>query len=467
MLDLLEDSIRANDPTMSDELIAFEVWRGVRLGRQTAPPAFFWYWHCGYRDRWNNGDWNDPDMARGFDDYFDEAVRSGWWEGLARPDPDTPPRVLIECGGNTLRRTRGGRGMLLENLWPKLDMIVTIDVRMSTTALHSDILLPAAQHYEKIATNIPITTLVLSDIAAAPVGEAKSEWEIFADLAKAVERRAAARGLDTYRRGQDSGDVRRYADLWSSYTLDGSLDSQERVTDEVIRDAAFAGILPAGTDLAKVRENGYVRYTKWGRFAMAKGQATQFPKQGESFSVFRRHVEDGDPYPTLTRRAQFLIEHPWFVEAGEDLPVHKAPPKMGGVYPFKLTTGHNRWSVHEMNMANPKLIQTHRGEPHAVIHPDDAADLGVVDNQPVRVHNDAGSFVVRAKLSPAQRPGGVTVYNGWAPYMFEDWTGPNDAEPGMVKYLGFAGGYGHLRYGPMEWQPVPIDRHVNVGIEPA
>jgi hypothetical protein len=73
--------------------------------------------------------------------------------------------------------------------------------------------------------------------------------------------------------------------------------------------------------------------------------------------------------------------------------------------------------------------------------------------------------VVKAKLSPAQRPGGVTVYNGWDPFMFENWLGPNEVEPGLVKYLGLAGGYGHLRYGPMEWQPVPIDRAINVDIE--
>jgi anaerobic selenocysteine-containing dehydrogenase len=183
--------------------------------------------------------------------------------------------------------------------------------------------------------------------------------------------------------------------------------------------------------------------------------------------VFSNHVDKGEPYPTLTRRAQFLIEHPWFVEAGEDLPVHKDPPAMGGHHPFRMTTGHNRWSIHAMNMANPVLIQTHRGEPHLVVHPEDAAAKGIEDHQPVRVYNDVGSFVVKAKLSPAQRPGGVTIYNGWDPFMFEGWLGSNEVEPGLVKYLGMAGGYGHLRYGPMEWQPVPIDRAINVDIQPA
>jgi hypothetical protein len=42
-----------------------------------------------------------------------------------------------------------------------------------------------------------------------------------------------------------------------------------------------------------------------------------------------------------------------------------------------------------------------------------------------------------------------------------------DVEPGMVKWLHLAGGYGHLRYWPLQWQPVPIDRAIRVDIEKA
>ena len=49
----------------------------------------------------------------------------------------------------------------------------------------------------------------------------------------------------------------------------------------------------------------------------------------------------------------------------------------------------------------------------------------------------------------------------------EGWKGPMDVEPGMVKWLHLAGGYGHLRYWPLQWQPVPIDRAVRIDIEKA
>jgi hypothetical protein len=32
----------------------------------------------------------------------------------------------------------------------------------------------------------------------------------------------------------------------------------------------------------------------------------------------------------------------------------------------------------------------------------------------------------------------------------------------MVKWLHFAGGYGHLQYRGIHWQPIPIDRAVHV-----
>lgn len=462
VLESAEAALKALDPSLNDELAAFEIFRATGAGRQTVPPFFFWYWHCGYRERWNNRSWGDTTMQRTFDDYVDEALASGWWDGLQRPGPEKAPRVLIECGGNIMRRTRGGRRVMLDHLWPGLDLIVTIDFRMSVTAMHSDIVLPAAQHYEKVATHMPSMVLVLGDRVVEPAGEARAEWEMFADLCRAMERRAAVRGLTHFTR--HDGVRRRYDELWNEFTLGGEILTAEQLVDESIRDAAYMGTLPPDATLARIRETGRLGFTQWGRTPFARGESAPWPEDGRLYTAFTNHVERGDPFPTLTRRAQFLIEHPWFVEAGEDLPVHKDPPPMGGPRPYMLTTGHNRWSIHAMNMANPVLLETHRGEPHAVINPLDAEREGIVDHGRVEIVNDAGTMVVRAKLSPTQKPGGVTVYAGWDGYMFENWAVPSDVEPGLVKHLGLAGGYGHLRYAPLEWQPVPCDRPVTVSL---
>jgi anaerobic selenocysteine-containing dehydrogenase len=80
-----------------------------------------------------------------------------------------------------------------------------------------------------------------------------------------------------------------------------------------------------------------------------------------------------------------------------------------------------------------------------VMNPDDAGPKAIRDNEEVRVYNDHGSTVVPVKLSPSVRPCQVIIYNGWDPYQFKDWRGCNEYEPGMVKWLHMAGGYGHLR----------------------
>jgi len=465
-LEGFSELLRLEDPTRTPEIVAFEVMRTTVKGPRPAmvPPAFLWYWHFGGHELWNRPGYGDASMTRSFGEYLDEAMAEGWWNTVVPLGPDSPPRVLIECGGNIVRRTRGGRNTVLEHLWPGLDLVVTIDMRMSSTALWSDIVLPAAQQYEKVSLDMPTYYFTMTDEAVAPAGESKPEWEMFVELCRALGRRAEERGIESFR--HPDGTEVPYADLLDRYTFGGGIVTDAQLFDEIIRDTAYSGIIPDGSDLSTMRENGQYRFTEWGRGFMALSHAAPWTPEDEVANPLEDHVLRGAPYPTLTRRAQFLIDHPWFAEVGEDLPVHKDMPAMGGEHPFVVLSGHNRWSVHAMNMGNPVLLQTHRGEPHLVVNPDDAAALDIGDHDQVKVFNDVGSFVVRAKLSGGQRPGVVTIYNGWDPHMFEGWAGSNDISPGIVKHLGLAGGYGHLDYGPIGWQPIPSDRGVRVSLAP-
>ena len=140
ILDLREAAVnlfKSQDPTRTDEMAHIEMLRMMSSQMQMVPPAFLWYYHCGFQDNWNRRQWNDPTMQREFDEYFNEAMEKGWWSN-ARPGPDLPPRVYFEVGGNALRRTRGGQNQLLPSLWQKLKCVVTIDWRMNTTGLFSD-----------------------------------------------------------------------------------------------------------------------------------------------------------------------------------------------------------------------------------------------------------------------------------------------------------------------------------------
>ncbi|MGE5525226.1 MAG: nitrate reductase subunit alpha [Rhodospirillaceae bacterium] len=68
----------------------------------------------------------------------------------------------------------------------KLDLLVTLDFRMSTTCLYSDIALPTATWYEKNDLNTSDMHPFIHPLSAAvdPVWQAKSDWEIYKGFAR-------------------------------------------------------------------------------------------------------------------------------------------------------------------------------------------------------------------------------------------------------------------------------------------
>ncbi|MEO1884478.1 MAG: molybdopterin-dependent oxidoreductase, partial [Methylococcales bacterium] len=68
----------------------------------------------------------------------------------------------------------------------KLDLLVTLDFRMSTTCLYSDIVLPTATWYEKDDMNTSDMHPFIHPLSAAvdPAWEARSDWDIYKGIAK-------------------------------------------------------------------------------------------------------------------------------------------------------------------------------------------------------------------------------------------------------------------------------------------
>ncbi len=463
-LNAMTAGIKAQDPSLTDEILVHHGgYQGAKMGGNV-PAAMFWFNHCGYREVWDQAQWGDAGMKRPMSEYVQEAIDEGWWQGAQFPAADSRPRVLFEIGGNMLRRNRGGQHRMLQHLWPKLDLIVSMDVRMTTTGLWSDIVLPAAHHYEK--PNFPYTTpdvmnLTLSDRVVDPPEDTKSEWQFSIAFAKKLSERAVARGMPEFQ--SRLGMPVRLDNLYEQITKDGYFDDDDTVINEMVVDSAVAGTIPGDTTLASLRESGHVRFTDWGRSPMALAQASDLLPDS-THSPFRWQTEKKEPFPTLTRRAQFYIDHPWFLEAGEELPVHKEPPAQGGDYPFQITGGHPRWSVNSTNMTSKIILNTQRGAPTVYMNPGDAIERGIADGDAVRVFNDVSTALVDARLTASVRPGQLIMYNGFEPYQFEEWRDTSNVEPGMVKWLHFAGGYGHLQYRALHWQPVPIDRGVRAEV---
>lgn len=68
----------------------------------------------------------------------------------------------------------------------KLDLLVTLDFRMSTTCVYSDIVLPTASWYEKNDMNTSDMHPFIHPLSAAidPVWQSRSDWEIYKGIAK-------------------------------------------------------------------------------------------------------------------------------------------------------------------------------------------------------------------------------------------------------------------------------------------
>ncbi|MBI3452515.1 MAG: nitrate reductase subunit alpha [Rhodospirillales bacterium] len=68
----------------------------------------------------------------------------------------------------------------------KLDLLVTLDFRMSTTCMYSDIVLPTATWYEKHDLNTSDMHPFIHPLSAAvnPSWEARSDWDIFKGIAR-------------------------------------------------------------------------------------------------------------------------------------------------------------------------------------------------------------------------------------------------------------------------------------------
>ena len=151
-------------------------------------------------------------------DYVVENLKSGKLK-MACEDPDNPqnfPRNLFVWRSNLLGSSGKGHEYFLKYLlganhgiqgvdlgaqgltkpkevkWHKeaaegkLDLLVTLDFRMSTTCLYSDIVLPTATWYEKNDLNTSDMHPFIHPLSKAvdPAWESRSDWDIYKGIAK-------------------------------------------------------------------------------------------------------------------------------------------------------------------------------------------------------------------------------------------------------------------------------------------
>ena len=145
---------------------------------------------------------------------------------LACEDPDHPssfPRILFVWRSNLLGSSGKGHEYFLKHLlgtvngvegldlgarggekprevaWHdaaptgKLDLLVTLDFRMSSTCIYSDVVLPSASWYEKNDLSTTDMHPFIHPLGAAidPVWESRTDWEIFKGIARSFSQLTA------------------------------------------------------------------------------------------------------------------------------------------------------------------------------------------------------------------------------------------------------------------------------------
>ena len=290
--------------------------------------------------------------------------------GHALLDRGAPVRALIVYNSNPVAvapdSTRVARGFAREDLFT-----VVLEHFQTDTADYADILLPATTQLEHLDVVKPYGHyyMVANNPAIAPLGESKSNSEIFRLLAKAM----------------------------------GFTEACFSDSDETIAQAA----------VAKDWDFNAVRAAGWKRVGPPKG--------------FARFAQGGFETPSgrvefYSARAQALGLDP--------LPDYIAPKEdtrsaAASRFPLAMISPPARNFLNS-SFVNVQSLRATEGEPWLDIHPDDAAARGITAGRYVRVFNDRGSMELRARVTDRARRGVVVGLSVWWKKLARDGKNANE-----------------------------------------
>jgi anaerobic selenocysteine-containing dehydrogenase len=230
---------------------------------------------------------------------------------------------------------------------------VVLEQFMTDTADHADIVLPATTQLEHLDVHTAYghTCVLLNRPAIAPLGEAKPNTQIFRELA-----------------------------LHMAFHEPCFVDDDETLA----RDALALG----GNDFETLRLQGWLK----------------LPLPEAPFA-------DGG-FPTANGKAQADapgLGVPDFVPPYESA---ASAPELAARYPLAMISPPARNFLNS-SFVNVTSLRSIEGEPLLEIHPVDAAARGLADRSMVRVFNDRGSYLCRARISTRARPGVVNGLGIW------------------------------------------------------
>ena len=360
--------------------------------------------------------------VRGLPSVFGEFPAAALAEEIDTPSDDgTRIRALFVVAGNPVVSTPDGRR--LEAALATLDLMVSIDPYVTETSRHADVILPvpsplARRHYDTVFTNLAVrNTARYSPPVFAPEPTELDESDILLRLT-AIAFSIASGGPEPTVGEVD--DLIAFTVAQQACTDEASrchgrepVDllaataprrGVERLLDLRIRSGPYGdgfGAFPDGLTLAAVQASPHgidlgplkprlpeVLRTTTGRIDLAPAVLV------DELASARALLSDVPPEPSfvLVGRRQLRSNNSW---------LHNAPTLAGGSNQCTL-----------------------------LIHPDDAARIGLADGQSARISTPTGSTVAPAAITDEVRPGVVCLPHGWGHVDDGTWGEVAHANPG-------------------------------------
>jgi anaerobic selenocysteine-containing dehydrogenase len=266
---------------------------------------------------------------------------------------------------------------------------VVLEHFQTDSADYADILLPATTQLEHVDAHLAYGHLYMmaNNAAIAPLGEAKANTEIFRLLAA--------------RMGFDDPCFKESDDQLAAQAFDA-------------RDARAVQF-----DWESLKRKG------WQKLAMPAAPFANggFPTpSGKCEFYSERMLADGlDPVPTYTPPYESVASN----------------AALAAKYPLAMISPPARNFLNS-SFVNVTSLRSTEGEPHLDIHPDDSAARGIVDGEMVRIFNDRGSLVAKARVTPKARRGLVVGLSVWWKKLASDGKNANEVTSQRLTDMGRA-----------------------------
>ena len=299
-------------------------------------------------------------------------------------------RALFTVAGNPVLSSPGGDR--LDDALGGLDCMISVDNWINETTRHADVILPGLSaleqaHHDDLIWQFAVGSGANYSPPIFPPPEGRPhEWEILIRLA----------GLCL---GQPAGevDVAAIDDgffdvLASIHDLDGPTlrdgydeGGPERLLDLTLRTGPFGdryGEVPDGLTLAKVKAAPH-----------GIDLGPNVPRLAEVLQTPTGKVVLAPPHITSdVPRLAARMDRP-----ADDLVLISR----------RHLRSNNSW------MHNVPVLVKGKDRCTLLVHPDDAARLGLTDGGPAEVSSEAGSLIVAAEVTDAIKPGVVSLPHGW------------------------------------------------------